>query len=128
MHVNDDRTDAAVARVHARVEHARVGLAVPFDLARFEHLDNLAQANLRRGARERVAALRAAGRGDQSGLVQKPEHLARVGLRDALTLGNLPERQRLALAQTRELQEAAQTVLFLCRDLHKTLEKRPPKS
>src|SRR2546423_13743097 len=45
-----------------------------------------------------------------------------LSLHDALpiSLGDLRERQKLAPAQPRQLQQATQTVLFTCRDLHKT--------
>src|SRR5947209_1864558 len=69
VQADDDGTNAAVARVYASVEHARVALAVAGNRAFVEHLDDLAQMYRRRRAREPVAALRAANGFDEAGLV-----------------------------------------------------------
>src|SRR3712207_7906501 len=78
------------------VQNARVALAVALHRVLVQNLDNLAQANLRGRPREPVAALRAARRGDESGLVQKrsEEHTSELQSRQYLVCRLLLEKKK----------------------------------
>ena len=66
----------------------------------FQRLDDLEHRDLRRRPRQAVAAVGAAGRGDQAGLAQLRDQVLEVGERQALRLGDRAERDRLTSASS----------------------------
>jgi hypothetical protein len=77
VQLDDHRANAAVAGVNARIENARVALAMRLGRFAFENAYHLVQ-RISDAGRERVAALDAARRLHQSGLAQNPHQLAGV--------------------------------------------------
>ena len=112
------RSDAAVAVVNARIEHARVAPAVLVHGIVIEHSNDLAQANVRRGPCKHVTALGPTRRLHKTGLIQQPHQLAGIGGRDALAFGDLRQRQAVPGSQGRELHQTAKPIFLLRRDLH----------
>ena len=96
VQLNDHWSNAAISGVHARIEDARVTLAMRLRGFAFEHSDHLIQMDFRRWFRERITAFDSTRRLHKTGFTQNPQQLTRVCRRDSLELGNLRERQRLA--------------------------------
>lgn len=113
MQPDDHRPDAAIARMDAFFHHARIALAVLIEHVFIQHLDYLIQVDIFGRTRKEIAALRAARRIDESGLVQQPHQLARIRRRDTLTLRDLRQRQALARLKICQLHQTPQPVFFL---------------
>src|SRR6185295_1819234 len=87
VQLDDHRTNAAVACVHARVEDACVALAVRLGRFAFEDSYYLVQPDLGSWSCQRVTTLDAAGRLHESGLGHDPHQLPGVRGGNSLEAG-----------------------------------------
>src|SRR5688572_29282234 len=119
MEPDDDRPDAAVARVNAGVQHARVRLAEAIHRVLVQHANHFVQTNLRSRSRQGIAAVCTALRLDKASLNQNPHQLAGISGRQTLAFGDLIQRQRAAgYLFASQLHKAAQTIFFVSGNLH----------
>src|SRR6266699_5987250 len=119
MQSHDYRSNAAVARVNARVKDACVCLTKLIYRVLVQNTNDFVKPNLSGGPSQRVPTARTALRLHQSSLIQNPQQLAGVGHRQTFALRNLCEGQQLALSlRARKLNETPQTIFFVSRNLH----------
>src|SRR3954453_12548205 len=116
------RRAGLVAVALVRAENLALGRFVEAlhrrDLA-LQRLDDLVHRDLRRRPREAVAAVRAAGRGDEAGVAKLRDEVLEVGEREALRLGDGAQRDRLLAGLTTELDHQADPVLGFGREQHR---------
>jgi len=114
MQPDDHGSNAAIARMNADVKHSRMRFAEPIHRIFVQNANHFVQTNVDRRPSECVTAFGSALRLHQAGLIQNPHQLPGVRDRQAFTLRNLIERQRLFVHfRARKLNETAQTVLFM---------------
>jgi hypothetical protein len=105
--------------MNAYIQDAGMRLTKSIDRILVENANHFVQPYLGCRPRQRISAIGAASRSHQAGLNQNPHQFAGVRHRKAFKVGNLMQRQRLtASLGSRQLDQASQTVLFMCRNLH----------
>ena len=103
---------SGLARAHDRAV-GRLGDALDRRDRALQRLDDLGHRDLAGGAREQVAAARAAARVDQAGLAQARDEVLEIGERQPVVLGDLRQRDRLLAGAPSELDHHAHAVLGL---------------
>ena len=111
---NNDRSNSAVSLVNAAIQYAGVALAVMIDLVLFQNFDDFTEFDLGRHARQTITAFCATDRGNKSRLVEQPHQFSRIGDGDAFPFSDLRKRQTFVFAERCELQQATQSIFFLC--------------
>ena len=114
MKTDDHRSNPAVARVHAGLEHAGMRLAEAIDGVFVENPYYFIQVNVRSRTRQRVTPVRPALGLHEAGFYQNPHQLAGVRNRKPLTLRDLMERQRFVCRlDPGQLDQASQAIFFV---------------
>src|ERR1035437_3553694 len=119
----DGAPQGAHGAIHtARADGRLAGVAVAetaFENAPAERVHHVADDDGFRRTGQRVPALFAARRFDESALAEHPQDLGRVGGRNSLRLAHFGNRQGAAPARVTDADQAAQAVLFIGAQLHR---------
>src|ERR1700687_2192923 len=123
MQAHDHRTNAAVARVDADIQHPGVRLTEMVNRVFIQNADHFIQSNISGRTRQRISPFGSALRRHQSCLVQNPHQLAGIRDRQPFAPSKLSQGQRLAVQLgASELNQTPQTIFFVGRYFHSGLD------